>query len=156
MCVFKGPRPADTESFCAIKPQVSVHLFLGESSMVELLHTCISLPPSQHVANAAHSVPLSTCMHTQRLRWLMSWAYAGAQVSTFKKKKNARVEFSHRNTVTARGRKMENTQERKVHRRAAAGAVGDEGCRKTGRPWGPEQVICLKHEQTEHTLTWQM
>lgn len=71
-------------------------------------------------------------------------------------KKNVGVEFSDRSTIIATGRQIENTQERKVHRRSSAGAVRDKGCRITGRPWGPEQVICLKHDRTEHTLTWQM
>lgn len=37
--------------------------------------------------------------------------------------------------------------------RPSVGAVGDKGRRITGGPWGAEQVICLKHDQTEHTPT---
>lgn len=35
----------------------------------------------------------------------------------------------------------------------SVGSVGDKGCRITGGPWGAEQAICLKHEQTECAAT---
>lgn len=43
--------------------------------------------------------------------------------------------------------------EGRTRRRPSVRAVGDKGRRITGGPWGAEQVICLKHEQTEHNAT---
>lgn len=111
--------------------------------------------PSQHVANNAHA----RCTQLPSIARARSRIYrgdrchglnTGAQANALK---NIHVEFSHRNILIPTERQMENTQEKKVHRRPSAGTVGAEGCRITGRPWGPKQVICLKHEQTEHTLT---
>lgn len=93
----------------------------------------------------------STCTHMQIPRRATLMCLCGSTRKHIKK--NVLVGFSHPHILIPTCRRMENTQEKKVHRRPSAGAVGDEGCKITRRPWGPQQVICLKHEQTEHTLT---
>lgn len=70
-----------------------------------------------------------------------------------REKHEVHTESTHTHTQRQTQRHTQTNKKGGTQCGPSVGSVGDKGRRITGGPWGAEQVICLKHEQTEHTPT---
>lgn len=116
---------------------------------------CVASPvnPAGHSFYTYHSpFPNSTCCKTLRsCTWPKTSPCDTALYVCASTRKHIKMVYAHTEVSHKHARTCTQVQVHTVH--AVCRSRGDKGRRITGGPWGAEQVICLKHDQTEHTPT---